>query len=66
MDANRGQLTKRTKSYAKQMEYPQKPLYLVFKMARQVEVYLNQTSGSAMLNVRIGFVLLFIDIFRQR
>lgn len=32
----------------------------------QVGVHINLTSGGAVLNVRIGFVLLFIDIFHQR
>lgn len=36
------------------------------KMACQVEVYPNLMSGRAALNVRIEFVLLFIDTFRQR
>ena len=39
--------------------------FSTFEMVRQVEVYPNLMSGRIALNVRIEFVLLFIDTIHQ-
>jgi len=62
----RGPLTKRIFFTLSRFDTNRSPSRRDYVMVCQVEAYPNLMSGRIALNVRIEFVLLFIDTFHQR